>query len=193
MKDLPLGLVVPKEVTEAVAESSVVVVVVATIAVVVATVAIVVLVLVVVIVVVLVVVAGVLVVVVVVVVAVVLVVVVVVSIVRRVSGSGSTRCSTCVFCTVDQGLSRRGARTTASSAGRLVSLDRGFEVGLIDLDLLGNTIEGLSGLNRASCLVLGATFVVGLLNGKAAAEGASKGVVAAADGADVAGGRWQKS
>lgn len=123
-------------------------------------------------------------------------VVIVVSIVVRSSVGSRRRISRCclasrctrIVCTVDQGLSCRGACTTASSAGRLVSLDRGLEVGLVDLDLLRDTIERLGGLDVASCLVFRAAVGVGLLNGKASTKGTSQRVIAASDSANVSSG-----
>lgn len=106
----------------------------------------------------------------------------------RISRCRLTSCRACIVCTVDQGLSCRGACTTASSTGRLVSLDCGLEVGLVDLNLLGDTIEGLGGFDITSGLVLHAASVVGLLNSEAATKRTGQGVVAASDGANVASG-----
>lgn len=81
----------------------------------------------------------------------------------------------------------RDIRVASRRASRLVRSNGIRKAGLVDQDL------GLDGLERGVGVDgggggVGAAVAVGLLDGEAAAEGAGEGVVAAADGADVAGG-----
>lgn len=73
-------------------------------------------------------------------------------------------------------------------AGILVSLDGDLEVGLVLLNLVQHVVEGL--LRRDGVGHVGLFVRVNLLHGEAAAERTSQGVVAASDGADIAGGSW---